>query len=178
MKHFCRGRHCPSDFLIDQIFVEPKNDDFFKTISDHFGSRKIFRKNHAPETPTSPTNLHRQSSPRSSAPGLTMDSYGGADDSVFLPGGLSSRLSTRNTPGAATPRTGTSRQRSSRTATGRRTRTANTRSDDAFVVALIENQAKEVGFCVYNINGFDVELRQFADSNSFATTIATICIFE
>ncbi len=80
--------------------------------------------------------------------------------------------------GASTSRTGTSRLRSSRTATGQRTRTQNTRSDDAFVVALIENASKEVGFCVYNLQGFDVELRQFADSNSFSTTISTLCIFE
>lgn len=72
-----------------------------------------------------------------------------------------------------------SRSRNARSTDSKtRTRTCTTRDDDAFVVALIDNSVKDVGFCAYNLNSFDVELRQFADSNTFAAAVTALCVFN
>lgn len=46
-----------------------------------------------------------------------------------------------------------------------------------FVVALIDNNAHDVGFCAYNLKGFDVELRQFADANTYGAVLTALCVF-
>ncbi len=58
-----------------------------------------------------------------------------------------------------------------------RARTA-TKHGDEVVVAVIENNISEVGVCAYNLNGFDVELRQLADSKTFTTLLTTLTVFE
>lgn len=60
-----------------------------------------------------------------------------------------------------------------RTRTG--TRTA--RQEDTYIIAVIDNAVKDVGFCAYNLRGFDVELRQFADSNTFVKLVTALCVF-
>lgn len=44
------------------------------------------------------------------------------------------------------------------------------------MVALIENRAREVGLALYRLRSFDVELRQYCDSNSFSTTLAALVV--
>lgn len=68
----------------------------------------------------------------------------------------------------------------SRTGTGTRARTGTGTAGgdrDLYIVAAIENNAKEVGLCAYNLHGFDVELRQFADSNTLSAAITSLCLY-
>ena len=76
---------------------------------------------------------------------------------------------------AATRTTNTARTNTARTRTATRTQTA--RYEDAFVIAVIDNNVKDVGLCAYNLSGFDVELRQFSDSNTYAKLLTMLCVF-
>lgn len=83
--------------------------------------------------------------------------------------GRASRIGTRvgtarDTFTTSLPRTPTSR-----------TRTAD--RGDVFVLALIDNVAKEVGMAVYNITACTLELRQFSDSNTFVVATKVISVF-
>lgn len=73
-----------------------------------------------------------------------------------------------------------SRSRSrARTSTARlRTNTGTATQDDVYLVALIENRAKEVGLAAYNFRSFHIELRQFADTNCFSTLMTFLTIFQ
>lgn len=55
-----------------------------------------------------------------------------------------------------------------------RTRTA--RAEDSFIVAVIDNPAREVGLCSYDVNGVVVQLRYFSDSNTYSTLIKVLCV--
>lgn len=45
------------------------------------------------------------------------------------------------------------------------------------MVACIENRAREIGVAAYNMRSFDVELRQFTDTNTFMTTLTLLTVF-
>lgn len=85
------------------------------------------------------------------------------------------RPSRARTPGLGNTRVGTSHGGTSGV---RSSRTATARVDDAFVVAIIENNLGEVGFCSFNLNGFEVELRQHTDSNQFSSIPSILCVFK
>lgn len=86
----------------------------------------------------------------------------------------------RNASARTATRTGTGRTTTARTSTARTTtgrpRTQTARCDDAYVVAVIDNPAREVGLCAYDLNGFVVELRQFADSNTYVMLVTVLCV--
>lgn len=69
-------------------------------------------------------------------------------------------------------RTSTPGTRATRTETA----TAATAEDPSYIVALIENRAREVGLALYRLRSFHVELRQYCDSNSFSTTLAALAV--
>lgn len=69
-------------------------------------------------------------------------------------------------------RTSTPGTRATRTETA----TAPTTEEPSYMVALIENRAREVGLALYRLRSFHVELRQFCDSNSFSTTLAALAV--
>lgn len=54
--------------------------------------------------------------------------------------------------------------------------TAETAEEPSYMVALIENRAREVGLALYSLRSFHVELRQYCDSNSFSTTLAALAV--
>lgn len=87
-----------------------------------------------------------------------------------------SHPSTHQLTQPSTGRAGTSSRANTRTPS-RRVRTA-TKNGDEVVVALIENNFSEVGICAYNLNGFDIELRQLSDSKTFTTLLSTLSVFE
>lgn len=116
------------------------------------------------------TRASGAATPRTGTPNLGT-SYGAASRTGNSRAGTSrADISRTGTSRAGTSRTGTSRAGTSRTAL--------TRVDDAFVIAIIENNMAEVGLCAYNLNGFEVELRQHADSNSFSSIPTILCIFK
>lgn len=47
-----------------------------------------------------------------------------------------------------------------------------------YLVALIENRGREVGLAAYNLRSFHVELRQYADGNTFAATMTALTVFS
>lgn len=49
---------------------------------------------------------------------------------------------------------------------------------DVILVAVIDNAVKEVGLCAFNVSSFDIELRQFADNNTYASTIAVLRMLD
>jgi hypothetical protein len=76
-------------------------------------------------------------------------------------------------------RTTTATRTKSRVGTGTaRARTAKNNLEDIYVVALIENKVKEVGLAAYNLRSFDIELRQYADTNCFASTMTVLTILR
>lgn len=81
-----------------------------------------------------------------------------------------SRTATRTATG-----TGTAGRRGAGRSRGR---TATARAEDMYVVAIIENRAKEVGLAAYNLRSFHVELRQYADTNCFVQTMTCLTIFK
>lgn len=93
------------------------------------------------------------------------------------------RASTSTLNASRTPvraRTATRSRARAATATRTRTRTGTATTDvnDEFVVALIDNNVKEVGVCIYNLHSFDVELRQYADFGNFSRTLAILNVFD
>lgn len=81
----------------------------------------------------------------------------------------SGRASTRSYHSRRTSTPGT---RATRTETA----TAATAEEPSYMVALIENRAREVGLALYRLRSFHVELRQYCDSNSFSTTLAALAV--
>ncbi|GAB0492009.1 hypothetical protein MMPV_003268 [Pyropia vietnamensis] len=69
-------------------------------------------------------------------------------------------------------RTSTPGTRATRTETA----TAPTAEEPSYMVALIENRAREVGLALYRLRSFHVELRQYCDSNSFSITLAALAV--
>lgn len=68
-----------------------------------------------------------------------------------------------------------------RTATATRTRTgtrATTATTDVYIASVIGNNERDVGFCAYNLNGFQVELRQFADLNTYGMLTTALCVVD
>lgn len=49
---------------------------------------------------------------------------------------------------------------------------------DVILVAVIDNAVKEVGLCAFNVSSFDIELRQFADNNTYASTVAVLRMLD
>jgi hypothetical protein len=76
--------------------------------------------------------------------------------------------------GTVTPTYTPSRGRTGTT----RARTSNAKNDELYIVTLIENKAKEVGVAAYNLRSFDVELRQYGDTNCFANTMTILTLFR
>lgn len=64
------------------------------------------------------------------------------------------------------------------TRTRTRTGTATTEVNDEFIIALIDNNVKEIGLCIYNLHSFDVELRQYADFGNYSRTLAILNMFD
>lgn len=81
----------------------------------------------------------------------------------------SGRASTRSYHSRRTSTPGT---RATRTETA----TVATAEEPSYVVALIENRAREVGLALFRLRSFHVELRQYCDSNSFSTTLAALAV--
>lgn len=122
-----------------------------------------------------PSSRKRPRPVPSSAPGRGVISSSGTRR-YAVSGGRRARTAT----GRAATRTGTG---TARTGTARtpRTRTGTARTageDDVYVVALIENRGREVGLAAYNLRSFHVELRQYADGNTFAATMTALTVFS
>ena len=90
------------------------------------------------------------------------------------PGASRSRSRSVRTRTGTRARTGTGRK----LRTGTETRTQTAGPEDLYLVAIIENRAKEVGIAAYNLRSFDVELRQYTDTNTYTTTATILTIFS
>lgn len=75
-------------------------------------------------------------------------------------------------------RTGTRTRTQTGTQSRTRTRTHTSDGHDSYIVALIDNVAKDVGLSAYNLNSFEIEMRQFADSNNFTTIVTVLLVID
>lgn len=129
--------------------------------------------------PDTDLTMHRPGSRKrpwpvpSSAPGGGVISSSGTRR-YALSGGRRARTAT----GRAATRTGTGTARTGTTRTARTGTARTAREDDIYLVALIENRGREVGLAAYNLRSFHVELRQYADGNTFAATMTALTVFN
>lgn len=99
---------------------------------------------------------------------------------LFSAGHASShdRPRSRAKTSTALARIATARSRARTSTTRAQTTTGTAVHEDAYMVAVIENRAKEVGMAAYNLRSFHVELRQFADTNCFSTLMTVLTLFQ